>query len=265
MDSAYLPSGTGQQAVIVTQVSERHWHALDDDRVIGRGEGSRRPDGRIFLSIDAWHGAVFDQLAGAMLANLPKPLYTVVDEDDLDLLSGWERIGFAPRRREWEYVMPTDPRITGLGSALPPPGVTTLAVGKAEEGPLRVLDRVIRDEVDATLGWQNMPAEVLAHPDGTTLLDPARYAVAEQSGHYVGLARVVPLPRQPRIGLIAVRSGLRRRGIARALLAQVLGSAHRRGIETASADVNQSNTAAIALFEKAGARRAGSNLELVLR
>ena len=93
---------------------------------------------------------------------------------------------------------------------------------------------------------------------------PARYAVAAQSGQYVGLARVVPLPRQPRIGLIAVRADLRRRGIARALLAQVLGSAHRRGIATASADVNQSNDAALALFEGVGARRAASNLELVL-
>ena len=110
-----------------------------------------------------------------------------------------------------------------------------------------------------------MPAEVLAKPDGTALLEPAKYAVAAQFGQYVGLARVVPLPRQPRIGLIAVRADLRRRGIARALLAQVLGSAHRRGIATASADVNQSNDAALALFEGVGARRAGSNLELVLR
>ncbi|MFC7478833.1 GNAT family N-acetyltransferase [Luedemannella flava] len=89
--------------------------------------------------------------------------------------------------------------------------------------------------------------------------------MAACSGQYVGLVRVAPLPRQPRIGLIAVRSDLRRRGIARALLAEVLGSAHRRGIATASADVHQSNGAAIALFEGVGARRTGSNLELVLR
>lgn len=59
--------------------------------MVGRGGTSRRPDGRIFLSIDAWHDAVFDQLADAMLADLPKPLYTVVDEADLDLTSNWER------------------------------------------------------------------------------------------------------------------------------------------------------------------------------
>jgi hypothetical protein len=45
----------------------------------------------------------------------------------------------------------------------------------------------------------------------------------------------------------------------------VLGSLHRSGIETASAEVNESNGAAMALFEGVGARRASSNLELVCR
>jgi ribosomal protein S18 acetylase RimI-like enzyme len=265
MNFVHFSSGAGEHTVVITRVAEKQWHAVGDDRVVGRGEASRRPDGRIFVSIDAWHGAVFDQLADAMLADLPKPLYTVVDEADLDLTSNWERAGFTTRRREWEYLVPTDPRVTGLGSVLPPSGVTTLAVGEAEEGPLRTLDRVIRDEVEASVGWQEMPAEVLPRPDGDTLLDPSKYAAAAQSGQYVGLLRVVAVVRQPRIGLIAVRADLRRRGIARALLAQVLGSLHRRGIETASADVNESNGAAIALFEGVGARRASSNLELVLR
>jgi ribosomal protein S18 acetylase RimI-like enzyme len=265
MDSAHLSSSTGKHAAVITRIAERQWHALEDDQVVGRGEVSRRPDGRLFLGIDAWHDVVFDQLADAMLAELPRPLYTVVDEADVDLLFQWERAGFAPRRREWEYVVPTDPRITGLGSAPLPRGVMTLAVGEAEEDPLRALDRVIRDEIEATVGWQEMPAEVLSGPDGPLRPDPAKYAVAACSDQYVGLVRVAPLPRQPRIGLIAVRSDQRRRGIARALLAEVLGSAHRRGIATASADVNQSNGAAIALFEGVGARRTGSNLELVLR
>lgn len=254
MDSAHL---------FITRVAERHWHALDDDQVTGRGEVSRRPDGRLFLSIDAWHDAVFDRLAETLLADLPRPLYTVVDEADVDLLLQWERAGFAPRRREWEYALPTDPQRTGLGSA-PPDGVRVLGAGAADEGRLRELDRVLRDEIEAGSGWQSMPAEVLCGPDGRRLpVDPSKYAVATRDGEYVGLVRITPLPRQPRIGLIAVRSGHRRRGIARALLAEVLGSAYRRGIASASADVHQSNRAAIALFEGLGARRTGSNLELV--
>jgi GNAT superfamily N-acetyltransferase len=255
----------GEQTVVISRVAESQWHAVEDDQVVGRGDASRRPDGRIFLSIDAWHGAVFDQLADAMLADLPKPLYTVVDEADLDLTSHWERAGFTIRRREGVYLVPTDPRITGLGSVLPPPGVTIAAVGEAEEAPLRALDRVIRDEVEATVGWQEMPAEVLPRPDGVTVVDPSKYAVAVESDEYAGLVRVAPVARLPRIGLIAVRADRHRRGIARALLAHVLGSLLGSGIGTASAEVNESNEAATALFEGVGARRAGGNLELVLR
>jgi hypothetical protein len=53
--------------------------------------------------------------------------------------------------------VPTDPRPAGLDSVLPPSGVTILALGEAKEGPLRELDRAIRDEVEATVGWQAMP------------------------------------------------------------------------------------------------------------
>ncbi|MFE0024691.1 GNAT family N-acetyltransferase [Amycolatopsis sp. NPDC059021] len=265
MNSVHFPPGTGEHAVVLTRVGERQWHALEDDRVVGRGEAFRRPDGRTFLSIDAWHGAVFDHLAEAMLPELPKPLYTVVDEADHDLTSQWERAGFTIRRREWEYLVPTDPRVTGLGSVEPPAGVTIAGIGEAADGPLRALDRAIRAEVEATVGWQEMPAEVLPRPEGVTVLDPSKYAVAARSGRYVGLVRLGPMTRRPRVGLIAVLADQHRRGIARALLADVLGRLHRRGIETASADVTESNGAAAALFESVGARRGNSSLELVLR
>ena len=265
MDPLHSPSDTAEHTAVITRVAERHWHALEDDLVVGRGEASRRPDGRIFLSIDSWHGVVFDQLADAMLADLPTPLYTVVDEADLDLTSSWRRAGFTTRRREWEYVVPTDPRATGLGSVLPPSDVTIIAAGAVDEECLRTVDRALRDEVEATVGWQDMPAEVLPRPDGRTVLDPSKYVVAAQSDRYVGLVRVASVTRRPRIGLIAVLAEQHRRGIARALLAHVLGSLHRSGFETASAEVTESNGAAMALFDGVGAQRASSNLELVHR
>jgi ribosomal protein S18 acetylase RimI-like enzyme len=248
-------------AVLISRVAPNQWHALEDDLVVGRGEASRRPDGRMFISIDAWHGVAFDRLAESMLAALPRPLHTMVDEADLDLTAQWQRAGFTTRRREWEYALPTDPKATGLDSALPPPGVTIKAFGSAEEALLRALDRTIRDEVEAGPGWHDMPAEVLAG----TVLDPSKYAVAAQSGRYVGLLRVAMVTRLPRIGLIAVRADRQRRGIARALLAHTLGALHHIGKEIASAEVTESNVAATALFEGIGARRTGSNLELVLR
>jgi len=264
MNTHFVP-GVGEHAAVVSRVADRHWHALADDQVVGRGEAWRRPDGRIFLGIDSWHGAVFDQLAEVMVAELPKPLYTVVDEADLDLASRWQAAGFTTGRREWEYLVPSDPLATGLDVVLPPPGVTIAGVGKAEQSRLRELDRVIRVEVESGIGWQAMPAEVLPRPDGTAVLDPSKYAVAAQSDRYMGLVRMALLTRQPRIGLIAVRADQHRRGIARALLAHVLHALHRCGIDTASAEVDESNAAAMALFEGIGAQRASSNLELVLR
>ncbi|WIY06539.1 GNAT family N-acetyltransferase [Amycolatopsis mongoliensis] len=257
METAHFTSG--EPAVVITRVAQRQWHALEDDRVAGRGEASTRPDGRTFLSIDAWHRSVFDRLADAMLADLRGPLHTIVDEADAELTAGWERAGFTTRRREWEYVVSTG----GAGPVAPPPGVTIVPLGAASEGPLRALDRVVRAEIEATVGWQEMPAEVLPHPPGDTVVDPAKYAVAAEADEYVGLVRVVRVTRLPRIGLIAVRADRQRRGIARALLAQVLGALHDAGIPTASAEVNEANPAATALFESVGARRASSNLELV--
>src|SRR5258705_2052120 len=105
-------------AVLISRVGPDQWHALEDDLVVGRGEMSRRRDGRMFVSIDAWHDAAFDRLAEAMLTALPRPLHTVVDEADLDLTARWQRAGFTTRRREWEYAVPTDPRATGLDSGL---------------------------------------------------------------------------------------------------------------------------------------------------
>jgi ribosomal protein S18 acetylase RimI-like enzyme len=234
----------------VTRVSRSCWHALDDDRVIGRGEVSRRPDGRQFLSIDVWRDDAFGRLAESMLPELPKPLYTVVDEGDAELTAHWRAAGFSVRRREWDCLIPTGPAA--------PSDVPVIA---PEAGPLAELDRVIREEVEASLGWREMPAELL----GPGVVDPSKYSVATKSGRYVGLIRVTQVQRLPRIGLIAVRTDERRRGVARALLAHALGSLHDRGIATASAELNESNTPATALFDGFGARRVSSNLELVLR
>ncbi|MET7451404.1 GNAT family N-acetyltransferase [Streptomyces sp. NPDC005574] len=262
MNTKPFTSGPGENAVMITRVADRQWHALDDDLVVGRGHAHQRPDGRLFVSIDAWHPTAFDRLAEAMVAELPTPLYTVVDEADVELTAGWRRAGFTIRRREWEYAVPTDPLATGLGTVLPPPGVTIVPAGLADEAMLRAVDRAIRDEVEASVGWQSMPAEVIPRPEDDTIVDPSKYAVAAAPDRYLGLIRVVRVNR-PRIGLLAVRAGEQRRGIARALLAHALGTLHRSGADAAWTEVQESNQAASALFESIGARPTGSNLELV--
>ncbi|MFD9107867.1 GNAT family N-acetyltransferase [Streptomyces bottropensis] len=262
MDIKQLTYGPSENAVTITRVADRHWHALNDDLVVGRGHAAQRPDGRLFVSIDAWHEVTFDRLVEAMLADLPAPLYTVVDAADVELTAGWLRAGFTVRRREWEYVVPTDPRVTGLDAVLPPAGVTIVPAGQADESLLRAVDRAIRDEVEASVGWQSMPAEVVPFPEGDTIVDPSKYAVAASPEGYLGLIRVVTAIR-PRIGLIAVRAGERRRGIARALLAHALRTLHHSGFAEAHTEVHESNRAASALFEGIGARSMSSNLELV--
>lgn len=148
----FMPGLTGN-AVMITRVAGGQWHALDDDLVVGRGHAVHRPDRRLFVSIDAWHDAIFDRLAEAMLAELPAPLFTLVDEADVELTACWQRAGFTVRRREWEYVVPTDPHVTGLEEAQPPSSVTIVPAGEADEGLLREVDRAIRDEVEARGGW----------------------------------------------------------------------------------------------------------------
>lgn len=251
----------GEPAVEITRVEPGLWHALDDGRLSGRGEATTRPDGRVFLSVDAWHRSVFDQLANAMLAALPDTPHTVVDETDDEQLAAWQQAGLAIRRREWEYVVPTDPHV--IAAAPPPPGVTIVPAGAADNARLRELDRVVRAEVEATVGWAEMPAEVMPRPAGDTIVDPTKYAVAVEDGEYVGLIRVVQVTRLPRIGLVAVRADRLRRGIGRALVTHSLGVLHRAGIEAATAEVNEANEAATALFDGLGARRAKSTVELV--
>jgi GNAT superfamily N-acetyltransferase len=255
------PVQADAQRAVITRVGEGLWRALADDREVGRGEASRRPDGRTFLSVDAWHGAVFDRLAEAMLAALPRPLHTLVDGTDDDSTARWGRVGMVVHRREWLYRLPTGPR---PDAGPPPAGVVLLPLGAAEVGPLREAYTAIRAGIEATAGWAAMPVEMPPEPPGGPV-DPSRYAVAAGPDRYEGLVRVVARRRHARTATSPIRADRRRRGIGRALLVDVLAALHRGGIEAASADVDESNAAAVALAEGLGGRRVGSGLELVAR
>ncbi len=257
MDSTYFTADAAAPDAVITRVTPTQWLAEAGGAVVGSGDVSRRPGPRQFVSIDAWQPKVFDQLAAAMTPALPRPLYTLVDAAHADVVSHWERAGFVVRRREWECLLET-----GNARYAPPPGVRIEGFGQADEDRIRELDRAIRAEVDADLGWHEMPFEFFG-PDAPGALDPAKYAIATTGGEYVGLIRVVHVARQAKIGLLAVRREHQRQGIGRALLAHALDALHARGIDTVFVEVNEANPAAVAQF--AGARRISSNLELVLR
>jgi ribosomal protein S18 acetylase RimI-like enzyme len=257
MNSLPFSPGVGAHAVTISRVADNQWHAIENDLVVGRGHASRRLDGRTFLSIDTWRDAVFDRLAAAMVVDQAAPRYTVVDFADRDLTASWVRAGFVPWRSESEFAVPTRSEPAAV-----PSGVVIAA---ADEGPLRGLDRAVRAEVEAGVGWERMPAEVLPWQGGTRPMDPTKYTVAARDGRYVGLVRVATMTRRPRIGLVAVLAAERRHGIGRALLSHVLSELHRSGFELATAEVDETNTAAMALFEQLGARRTGRSVELVGR
>jgi GNAT superfamily N-acetyltransferase len=232
---------------VITRVADgvggdtAQWHAVEDGLTVGRANTSRRPDGRLFVSIDTWHDAVFDRLAAVVLAELPAPLYTVLDADDSATVENWRRAGFVERRRERQYLVPLEARIT----ARPPVGVTLTGGGdvfRAENGSA---------EADSTEAGS------------------AEAAGTEPAGTELGLIQLIPLlrsngtPRIARIAAIEVRADHRRRGIGRALLAHALGALRERGFGMASADVDETNAAAIVLIEGAGARRMSNSLELM--
>ena len=54
---------------------------------------------------------------------------------------------------------------TGPDSRHPPRGVHLLPIGTATPTLLREAYQAIRTEVDSTIGWDSMPAELLARPD----------------------------------------------------------------------------------------------------
>jgi hypothetical protein len=47
------------------------WHALDDDEVAGRAHALRRPDSRVFVSVDTWRDDVFRLPVAALIQDLP--------------------------------------------------------------------------------------------------------------------------------------------------------------------------------------------------
>jgi GNAT superfamily N-acetyltransferase len=239
-----------------------HWHALEDDVVVGRGHALHRPDGRVFLSVDTWRDDVFAVLAEAMVGDLPAPVFTVVDEDDREVLARWSLRGFRDHRREVEFAVPTAPELTGLDGD-PPPGVRVLAAAAIDPAHLRDLDALLRAEIARDPGWDRMPPQLRPPPAERERPDPTPYLVAVVDGAYAGLARIAPLPRRPRLGLLAVRTAYRRRGLARALLTTALRDLHERGIPYLGADVDGANEAATALVTGIGGTPVGASLELV--
>jgi ribosomal protein S18 acetylase RimI-like enzyme len=176
-------------------------------------------------------------------------------------------LGFVANRHDHHYVLPVDPQLTGLGSAALPDGLDIITAADAHPDRLMAVDELLRQDVPGTAGWRNDPEDFRASTFGSHAFDPATYLVAvdERDGEYVGLCRVWWNDAGPRAGMVGVIERCRRRGLARALVAQVWDVVRSRGEVAVTAEVDASNVASNALCSAIGGERVGGSTELVLR
>jgi RimJ/RimL family protein N-acetyltransferase len=234
------------------------WHALEDDEVVGRTEVLRRPDGRTFVAVDAWHADVGAELLETVVRAVPEDLYSTAGEDDAVQLALLGLAGFAEVRREDEYVVPV---VAGHSAA---PGCTLVSARDVDVARLARLDDELRQDVPGAGGWHNDPAEFAARTFDPRLFDPRTYLVAvdDRTGELAGLVRIWRASRVPRLGLVGVRRPYRRRGLATALLHAAFRPLADRGFTQVTAEADVTNVPSRTLLARFGARRTGGTVEL---
>ena len=241
-------------------VPNRLWHALEEDRVVGRAHLRRRPDDRAFVAADAWREPVTRALLDAVAADVPGDLYSLAGEDDADQLALLAAAGYAEVRREDEFVIPVASALAATAGPVPPE-VTIVAADEKESDRLARLDERLRQDVPGSDGWVNEPAEFRDYTFDEHF-DPRLHLVAVVAGEYAGLVRIWRGARVPRLGLIGVLRWHRRRGVAKALLHAAFTPLAERGIELVSAEADVTNGPSQALLAALGARRTGGSVEL---
>jgi RimJ/RimL family protein N-acetyltransferase len=208
-----------------------------------------RPDGRQFV----WDPDL------KSLAEVASDVYCTVEASAID---SYLPLGFDVHRREATYLVPIRSALAAVSH-----GIVFADADEVEETTLRLLDNELRQDVPGTNGWRWNEADFREETYEAPDFDPKTYLVARdgETGEYVGIVRVWMKQPIPRLGFIGVRRGYRRRGIARALLAEVFARLDERGIDEVSTEIDETNTASRALLEGHGARRTGTSVELIRR
>jgi ribosomal protein S18 acetylase RimI-like enzyme len=252
---------------IARRPPELVWRALAGDEEVGIVRAFVRPDRRCYVRLESPRVDACELLLAAVAEDVGRDLHATIDETDGERSRLYERHGFVLDRRESEYRLPTDPAVNGLSGVEAPAGFVLVGADEVEEGRLRALDDALRQDVPGADGWRWDEAGFRAETFESPAFDPATYRVAveERSGEHVGLARVWNNPDLPRLGLIAVLAPYRRRGLARALLANAFAVLHGRGATEVSAEVDDANVASRTLVEGLGARRTGGSTALIRR
>lgn len=258
-------SGVTSTAPTIIRQRAGEWRALDGDQGVGFAHAAPRPDRRWFVWLDSWRTDAYEGLLAAITDDIQQDLYITADESDYEQLERCDMLGFAINRREDEYLLPTDPEVTGLKDARFPAGLHAVSAADAEVDALRALDDLLRDDVPGTDGWVNDPGEFLEYTFNAQHFNAKTYLVAvdETTGEYAGLVRVWNDRARRRLGLIGVVAAYRRRGVARALLAAAFRALHHQGVSEVAAEVDVTNAASVSLMRRLGARRVGGSVELL--
>jgi ribosomal protein S18 acetylase RimI-like enzyme len=224
-----------------------------------------RPDGRLLVRPAGEWTAQAAADAAALATRREVPALAHIDARATAQHRALASAGFVESRREAVVAFPVEAALRALGDARPPAGIVIRSTADVDEDGLRLLDDELRQEVPGTSGWRSTPQEFrddsVADPD----FDPRTYLVAvdRESGEYVGLVRIWMGGRGPRLGLVGVRRGQRRRGIASALIAQALRAVRSTGATEVTTTYDVTNDAARAFAERLGCRVLRTHVELV--
>lgn len=256
--------GREPHEVVVRPTRTATWNLVRDGTAVASAYAVCRPDRRWFVSVDGWRVDDHEPLVHAMIADLRHDLHTRIDGADPAGLELWSRFGFAPERREVEFLFPSDPARNGLATALVPAGLILLSAEEVDETTLRELDDELRADLPGNEGWVNDPAEFHDRTYDERFVDPASCLVAVDSRRrrFAGLVRIWSNAERARLHLVGVGRDYRRRGLARALLASALRPVQERGVAEVMAEADEGNVAGLALLRALGAVETGSSLVL---
>jgi len=243
----------------------QRWLALDAGQPVGAVTAFQRPDERTFLQFICREAGAYEPLAEAATTELGRPLHTVVDESNQEILEVLIEAGFATELTMERFEVPFDPALRILQRAWTPAAYRMHPADSVDRDALFELDNAIRGLVPGTDGWRGDRAMFEDELAEAPPFDPAAYLVAihEPTGAYAGLVRIWRNPAGPRLGLIGVLPEHRGVPIAAALLRHALEAAADWGYDAFLTETSPENQSTYPLMRRLGAESRGRFHQLV--
>lgn len=224
-----------------------------------------RPDGRLLVRTEGEWTSETAAGAAAVARKVGAPALAHIGEEDAAERAALVTAGFAESRREAVVAISIEGALEALSHAALPAGVEVRSAADVDEDRLRLLDNELRQDVPGTCDWRSTPEEFRDQSFNDPEFNPRTYLVAVDaaSDEYVGIVRIWMRRPRPRLGFVGVRRERRRQGIASVLIAHALRAVERTGATEVTTEYDLTNDASRTLLERLGARRIGTEVELV--